>query len=216
MLILDTKIRQEKSNVLRRDGQVPAVVYGPKTKSQNLTMLDFEFKKVFSQAGESELISLKIPMQEKSLPVLIHEIQKDPLNGGVTHVDFYAPDLTKTVQVSIPLSFEGVSAAVKDLNGMLVRSIQEIEIEAMPTHLPREIKVDISKLVTFEEKILISDLVLPEGVRVMANLEEVVALVIPPRSEEELAALEQVSEEKVEEVEVVNKKPEDAESEESK
>jgi len=220
MLVLSAKIRDQKPNALRRDGQIPAVVYGPKTKGRNLMMADLDFGKIFSQAGESDLISLKLPLakdrtsvsQPSEIQVLIHEVQKHPLSGNIIHVDFYVPDLTKTVQVAIPLVFIGESPAVGDLDGILIKNIQEIEVEALPKDLPHQIEVNLIRLKTFEDKILISDLCLPQGVDVLASADEVVALVTPPRSEEELAALEQAPEEKVEEVEVVGKKLDEAET----
>lgn len=223
MLVLTAKIRDKKPNALRRDGQIPAVVYGPKTKNHDLMVADLEFGKIFSQAGESDLISLKLPLakgkkldnQSSEIQVLIHEVQKHPLSGDIIHVDFYAPDLARTVQVAIPLVFIGASLAVEDLDGVLIKNIQEVEIEALPKDLPHKIEVDLVRLKTFEDKILISDLHLPQGVSVLAGADEVVALVTPPRSEEELAALEQAPEEKVEEVEVVGKKVDEAETTES-
>lgn len=217
MLVLTAKIRDKKPNALRRDGQIPAVAYGPKTKSHNLMVADLDFNKIFSQAGESDLISLKLPLtkgaksdnQSSEIQVLIHEVQKHPLSGDIIHIDFYAPDLTKTVRVAVSLVFIGESPAVKDLDGILVKNMQEVEVEALPKDLPHKIEVDIARLKTFEDKIFISDLIMPQGVSVLASVDEVVALVTPPRSEEELAALEQAPEEKVEEVEVVGKKAEE-------
>jgi len=220
MLVLSAKIRDQKPNALRRDGQIPAVVYGPKTKGRNLVVADLDFGKIFSQAGESDLISLKLPLAKdrtsvshpSEIQVLIHEVQKHPLSGDIIHVDFYAPDLTKTVQVAVPLVFTGASPAIENLDGILVKNIQEVEVEALPKDLPHKIEVDIARLKTFEDKIFISDLHLPQGVSILASADEVVALVTPPRSEEELAALEQAPEEKVEEVEVVGKKLDEAET----
>lgn len=101
------------------------------------------------------------------------------------------------------LIFEGEAPAVKNLEGVLIKNITEVEVEALPKDLPHEIKVDISCLETFDEHIKIKDLKLPEGVKVLAEPEEVIALVTPPRTKEELEELEEKPEEKVEEVEGV-------------
>jgi len=223
MLVLTAQNRDKKPNALRRDGQIPAVAYGPTMESQNLTVVDLDFNKIFNQAGESDLINLKLPLaknkksdsQLSEIQVLIHEVQKHPLSGDIIHVDFYAPDLTKTVRVAIPLVFIGEAPAVKDLDGILVKNMQEVEVEALPKDLPHQIEVDVICLKNFEDKILISDLPLPQGVAVLADADEVISLVIPPRSEEELAALETAPEEKVEDVEVAGKKVDEAETTEA-
>jgi len=223
MLVLTAKNRDKKPNALRRDGQIPAVAYGPTMESQNLTVVDLDFNKIFNQAGESDLINLKLPLaknkksdsQLSEIQVLIHEVQKHPLSGDIIHVDFYAPDLTKTVRVAIPLVFIGEAPAVKDLDGILVKNMQEVEVEALPKDLPHQIEVDVICLKNFEDKILISDLPLPQGVAVLADADEVISLVTPPRSEEELAALETAPEEKVEDVEVAGKKVDEAETTEA-
>lgn len=223
MLVLTAKNRDKKPNALRRDGQIPAVAYGPTMESQNLTVVDLDFNKIFNQAGESDLINLKLPLaknkksdsQLSEIQVLIHEVQKHPLSGDIIHVDFYAPDLTKTVRVAIPLVFIGEAPAVKDLDGILVKNMQEVEVEALPKDLPHQIEVNVICLKTLEDKILISDLPLPQGVAVLADADEVISLVTPPRSEEELAALETALEEKVEDVEVAGKKVDEAETTEA-
>jgi len=223
MLVLTAQNRDKKPNALRRDGQIPAVAYGPTMESQNLTVVDLDFNKIFNQAGESDLINLKLPLaknkksdsQLSEIQVLIHEVQKHPLSGDIIHVDFYAPDLTKTVRVAIPLVFIGEAPAVKDLDGILVKNMQEVEVEALPKDLPHQIEVNVICLKTLEDKILISDLPLPQGVAVLADADEVISLVTPPRSEEELAALETALEEKVEDVEVAGKKVDEAETTEA-
>lgn len=208
MLNLTAKLRKEKASILRQQGWIPAVLYGPKTKNQTLQVKEMDFDKVFDQAGESALINLKIkPIESKGKPqeslVLIHEIQKDPVTDEIIHVDFFAPRLDKKMHVTVPLLFEGHSLAVEDLDGTLVKNIQEVEVEVLPKDLPHELKVDISGLKTFEDKILIKDLDVPQDVKLLADPEEVIASAIPPRSEEEIAALEEAPEEKVEEVEKV-------------
>lgn len=206
-LIVQTRKKQPKQ--LRQTGWVPAVIYGPKVKNQALQIESSVFNKVFTKAGESALIGLRIKnnrAKSQETLVLVHDLQKDPVTDKIIHVDFYAPRLDKTMRVAVPLIFEGRSAAVEDLSGILVKNIQEIEIEVLPQDLPHEIKVDISSLKTFEDKIFVKNLELPAGVKVLTGGQEIIALVMPPRSEEELAALEETPEEKVEEIEKVGEK----------
>ena len=188
---------------------MPGVLYGPTRqkggypkKAQPLELNEKQFEKVYKEAGESSLISLEV--EGKRFPVLIHEIQLAPLTGKPIHVDFYQPALEEEVTVEVPLVFEGTSPAVKDLGGTLVKNISELKIKAKPQNLPHEIKVNIESLKTFEDNIKISNLKVPEGVRILKGPEEFVASVSPPEKVEE--ELVKPIEEKVEEVEKVEEK----------
>ena len=209
MIELLAKIRDVKANKLRTKGLVPAVLYGPKRKPINLETDLKKFKEVFSKVGESSLISLEISSstgsgQINKLPVLIHEIQHHPITDEIIHIDFYQPILTKEVEVSVPIIFEGESPAVKDLSGTLVKEIQEVKVKALPQNLPHEIKINIGILKTFEDEILVKDLNLPKEVKILRESDEIIALVVPPAKIEE--ELTKPIEEKVEEVEKVEAK----------
>jgi large subunit ribosomal protein L25 len=116
---------------------------------------------------------------------LIHDVERDPVTGAVRHVDFYVLEKGKKVEVEVPLTFVGISPAVKDMGGTLVKVMHKLAIEALPKDLPRAIEVDIAALVTFESKIHVKDLVLPSGVEAKTNSEEVVALVAEYKEEVE-------------------------------
>jgi len=214
MIILSAKIRKDlgkKTETLRKKGILPAVLYGPKIKNLNLEIDLKEFEKIFEVAGESSLISLSINGKKPKFLVLIHQIQKDPLTNKPIHVDFYQPLLEEEIEVAVPIILEGSSPAVKELGGTLVKNISEIKVKAKPQNLPHEIKIDISRLKTFEDNIKILDLKLPEEVKILGELEEILVFVSPPEKiEEELA---KPVEEKVEEVEKIEKKPKEEEVE---
>ena len=162
-----------------------------------------EFQKVLRIAGESSLVELDIEGDKEKRPVLIHEIQKDPVSDKIIHVDFFQASLKEEVEVEVPLVIEGVSLAVKDLGGTLVKNISELKIKALPQNLPHEIRVSIALLSTFEDHILVKDLTLPADVKVSARPDEIVVSVVPPEKVEEELAKE--IEEKVEDVEKVEK-----------
>ncbi len=211
MFTLSAKIREKfgkETQKLRTKGIIPVVLYGPKIKNLSLEVNLKELEEIYKKAGESSLISVQLfPTNNsgkiKKFLVLIHEIKKDPLTGDLTHVDFYQPILTKEIEAPVSLVFEGDSLAVKELGGTLIKEIQELTVKALPQHLPHEIKVNIDKLKTFEDEILIKDLRLPEDVKVQREPEEIVAIVTPPGKIEE--ELEQPVEEKVEGVEEAGK-----------
>ena len=212
MLSLTAKVRKEvgkKVKELRERGVLPAILYGPKIKNQTLEVDLKEFEKVYKKAGESTLISLETSPEKEKYLVLIQEVARDPLTNRPIHVDFYQPSLKEEIEAKVLLIFEGISPAVKDLGGTLFKNIQEVEVKALPQDLPKEIKVNIESLKTFEDYILIKDLKVKEGVKILKEPEEIVAQVTPPEKVEE--ELEKPIEEKVEEVERVEEKKKEEE-----
>jgi len=200
---LNAKIREifgKKTKTLRKKGILPAVLYGAKTKSIPLEIDYNEFEKIYEKGGESTIIKLKVGDNTKN--VLIHDIVRDPVTDKFIHADFYQTRMDKLITAEVPLIFEGESPAVELEDGVLVKNITEVEIEALPLNLPREIKVDISVLKSFEDSIHIKDLKISQEVKILAEPEEVVALVAPPRKEEEkITTPEEEAEEKVGEAE---------------
>lgn len=179
----------KRLSTFRKDGKLPAVFYGPKDKSRSFFVSAKDFKKIWKEAGESGIVELDFGPAEKSgvkekKQVLIYDVDVDPLHGEPRHVDFYVADMTKKTTVSVPLSFEGESPAVKSLGGVLVKVFHELEVEALPAELPSEIEVDISSLKTFEDKITVSDLKVSQGVEILAEPDEAIALVEEPKEEE--------------------------------
>ncbi len=214
---LSAKSRVEKgrkTNVLRSQDQVPAVVYGAETKPVSITINRNAFLKVFKGAGESMIVELNIDEQQP-LHVLIQDIQIAPVLHTVHHVDFRSVNMKQEIETDVELEFVGEAMAVKGLGGTLITSCEVVTVRCLPNQLVRSIQVDLSKLATFDDVIRVSDLVLPEGVVVMDHGETSIAVVESPRSEEELAALDGAIEENVGAVEV-EKKKEEASDEESK
>ena len=211
MIKLSAKIRElkaRKARVLKDADRIPAISYGHKIKN---TMLDVdyrEFQKVYSKAGVSSLIELDVEGEKEKRIVLIHDYQRDAVSDRFIHVDFFETSAKEEVEVKVPLVFEGISLAVKDLGGTLVKNISELELKALPQNLPHEIKVSIDTLNTFADHILVKDLILPKDVKISAKPEEIVVSVAEPaKVEEELAT---VIEEKVEDVAKVEKEKKEA------
>ena len=206
MIKLSAKIRKEvgrKTSSLKEAGRIPAVVYGHDVKNISVDVDYKEFQKVYSKTGENSLIELDVEGDKEKRPVLVHDLQRDPVADKFIHIDFFQTSLKEEVEVKIPLVFEGTSLAVKDLGGTLVKNIAELEIKALPQNLPHEIKVAIDSLNTFEDRILVKDLILPKDVKVMVKPDEIVASVAQPSKVEEELATE--IEEKVEDVGKVEK-----------
>ena len=187
MLTLNVEKRSivGKLDAIRAKDLMPAVFYGPKESSTSISIPIKEFKKVWKKAGESSVIILKEGNDEHE--ALIHEVDVHPLSGEPRHADFYVIEKGKKVSVHVPLVYVGVSPAVKDKGGILVKVHREIEIEAAPRELPHELTIDISKLVEFSDVVHAKDIILPKGVDLKINPEEVVTSISEPREEKEEA-----------------------------
>jgi len=206
-IILKANIRKElgkKVKRLRKKNLIPAILYGHEIKSLPLTIDYLDFQRSYEKAGESTILELSIEGKEKR-NVLIKDIQFDSLTDRICHVDLYQIKMSEKITAAVSLDFVGESKAVKEGGGVLVKNIDEVEVECLPANLPTEIKVDIGVLKTFDDVIKIKDIKFPKDVQVLLDGEEVVATVTPPRSEEELEELKEEVKEKVEEVEGVGK-----------
>ena len=188
MLSLDIKKRDMKVSAdnVRKSGSIPAVFYGPKETSTPIVVDTIQFKKAWKKAGSSSVIILKDEAGNEH-ESLIHEVDIHPLTDEPRHADFYVIEKGKKVKVAVPLVFEGVSPAVKDLAGILVKVRRDLDIEAAPRDLPQNIVVDISKLVQLTDVILAKDLPVPAGVEIKISGDEVVASIAVAREEVEEA-----------------------------
>ena len=184
MLTLPVERRTKKDSIeaLNKVGRIPAVFYGPKEKSTPISIAKVDFIKTWRKAGESSVIILKDGSNEHE--ALIHAIDVHPVTGAPRHADFYVIEKGK---VDVQLTFDGVAPAVKDLGGILVKVLREVEIEAAPKDLPHELKVDISSLKELTSVIHASDLKLPAGVTLITAGTDIVASVAEAKEEAEEA-----------------------------
>lgn len=210
MLTLQIEKREiGKSNLskLREDGNISAVFYGKNVESTPITTSAIEFKKLWKQAGTSSLINLKGVDKDKE--ALIYDVDINPVSGQVRNVDFYIIEKGKLMEVEVPLEFVGVSSAVKTLGGILVKVLHELEIEVLPKDLPQHIEVDISSLVDLDSQILVKDLKLPSGVKILNDEEDVVVAISQAEEDLESTPVD------ISSVEVEKKGKKDAEEPES-
>ena len=177
-----------KLDNLRKEGWLPAVFYGHKKESTPIQIKKSDFIKVWKNAGESTVI--KLETDNGDVEVLIHNIDIDPLTNEPRHADFYVFEKGHKVEIAIPVEFEGVAPAVKDLGGILMKVLHELKVKAEPSKLPHEILVDISGLVDFDSQITAGDIKLPAGVELVENTEEIVATVAKPKEEKEETSAE--------------------------
>lgn len=175
---------------LRRDGQLPAVVYGNGKNPANISIDAREFSKLYNQAGSTTLLDLSID-NGKVIKVLVHDIQENRVRHELLHVDFFEVNLKEKLRTNVPLTVVSESEAVETLDGTLVTVKDEVEVECLPQDLIQSIEVDISPLKTFEDVLRVSDLVVPAGVVILDDPEEVIFSVTEPRSEAEMDALDE-------------------------
>lgn len=197
-----------KVKSLRRQGIVPANIYGKKISSQAVQVQRPDFEKVFKESGETQIIDLVLEGERK--PVLIHKVQRDPVDGSFIHIDFLQVDLKEKVSASVPVVGIGESPAEKQGLGTVVFYINEIEVEALPTDLPERIEVDVSVLKEVDQAILVKDLTLDRAkINLRVGDEDLVAKVEAIKEEEKVE-----EESATEAVETGEVKPESAESQE--
>jgi large subunit ribosomal protein L25 len=129
---------------------------------------------------------VNLVLEGETHPVMIHEVQRDPLSDAVLSVDFYEVRLDEQVRVFVPIVFTGTSPAVKDLGGFLVKSMHEIELEGFPQHMPHELTVSIEGLGEIGQSLYVKDMRFPEGVKTHTASETVIATVTEKAAEEEV------------------------------
>jgi len=187
---------------LRAQGEVPAVIYGEGLASTPLQVRELDLKSALrTEAGVHALINLEIEGSEGSRTetVIIKEIQRHPIRDNYLHADFYKVAMDKKIETAVPIVLTGESPGVK-MGGVLQHGLWEIEIECLPADIPEHLEVDVSSL-EIGDTIKTSDLVIPEGVKLLSSPDEIVVHVLPPTiQKEEVVAPEVVEPEVVGEV----------------
>ena len=199
-----------KVKALRNSGYMPAVLYGKDQESISLQVPIKEFSKVLKEAGESTLVYINIDGQ--SYPTIIHDVAKDPVKDNIVHADFYKVSVTEKSKTKVPVEFVGESPAVKDLAGIFVRNINELEVEALPQNLPHEIIIDISSLKKFGDQMLVKDINLGPYVKIEAEPDTIIATVQEPKSQEELEAELAAPTSGIEDVKIIEKEKKEEEA----
>lgn len=190
---------KENLNQARKEGKIPAVLYGQDKDGKNIWVENIEFGKVFEKAGENTVVILEIDGGAKE-NVLIYDYQLDALSGKFAHIDFLRVNMKEEIETEIPLVFIGEAPAVKERGGTLIKVLDEVEVRCLPGDMPQEFEVNLATLVDFEDRITVGDLVVPEGVEILDSPETIIASTSEPRSEEELAELNEKVEEDVSKV----------------
>jgi len=187
-------IKAEKRNVvgkqvkaLRREGKLPAVIYGRHTDPINVVLEAHSASLALGKITSSSLVTIELDGTQ--YPALVREKQRDYIKNRLLHVDFLAVSLTELLRATVSVNFVGVSGAVKDFNAVLVTNLQALNVECLPTDLPERIDVDISALTRPGEGIRVRDVIVPDNIRLLDDPDTVVAVATFAKVEEEVAAV---------------------------
>jgi large subunit ribosomal protein L25 len=170
------KVIGKQVKALRRAGQVPAVVYGAGLQPTPIELKAREAEKALARATGATLFDLEL--DGVTHKVLVREIQRHSIRRNVRHVDFLKVAMDQLIRAEVPLELTGEAPAVKTLGGVLVTVVQAIVVEALPADLPDRITVNIDGLEKIDDKIIVGNLTLGEGVRILTAAEDVIARVI--------------------------------------
>lgn len=181
------KLTGRKVKNLRKEGILPGNVFGKKIKSESVQVSLKDFEKTFKEVGETGLVTLLVGKSEK--PVLIHNLQVNPVTDEPVHVDFLQVDLKEKVEAEVPVELTGESPVEKQSVGTVVQYINEIKVEALPGDLPEKFVVDVGNLAEVDQAVFVKDLKVDKSkVEVKNDAEEIVVKVEPPQKIEEVVA----------------------------
>ncbi len=185
-IILKANQREDRSRAatkqIRRDGMIPAVVYGKEKDTQTVSVPNMELLKTMRDEGRHAIISLEIE-NANTVDVMVHEYQTDPVRGDVTHIDFYIVDMSEEMDVAVPLHLEGEAQGTKD-GGVLQQPLFELQVRAKPRDIPEEITVNIDHL-EIGDSIAVQDIKVSGQFELIDDPETTVATISAPEAEEE-------------------------------
>ncbi len=178
----------KKINRLRKQGILPANIFGKNVDSLAIQISNTQFERVYKQAGETGIVYITVEGESKERPTLISNYTLHPVTDKSLHVDFYQVNLKEKVTAFVPVELTGESELLKSGAGVINTLINEIEIEALPTDIPEAFIFDISALKAIGDTLKVSSLTAPAGVEIQADPELVVISMSEPEKEEVVVA----------------------------
>lgn len=183
LTVEERKVFGKKVKKLRREGVLPANIFGREIKSQAVMLPVSDFRRVFTKAGGTQIVFLQIKGKKKELPVLIQNVQKHPITGFFLHADFRQVSLKKKITTKVPVKFVGQSEAVNQNKGVLLTLTESLEVEAMPGSIPKLIEVPISSLKELNDEIKVKDIKTGKDYSFKDNPEKVIVRIAPHKEE---------------------------------
>ena len=173
----------KKVRSLRRQGIIPAHVYGADIEPASVQVDERTLNRLLPSVGSNIPVSVEYDGQDTENICFVREVQRHPVSDAVIHVDFMRVDVSRAVSAEVPLTLTGTSAAVANMAGTLLQSVQSLLIEALPMDMPAEIIVDISVLNALDSTLSVSEITVPGDVTVLNDPDDTVIRIAPPRLE---------------------------------
>lgn len=167
------KVLGKKVKKLRKEGFLPANIYGKAIKSLSVQVPYKEFEKVYKEAGVTGIVDVEVDGIVR--PSLIHNVQQDYYKHTLLHADFFQVNLKEKVTTMVKVVTVGIPTAVSEKLGLLMQPLSEVEIEALPTDLPDKIEVNVEPLAQLDAQITVGEIKAPAGVTILTDANQVVA-----------------------------------------
>jgi large subunit ribosomal protein L25 len=178
-----TAVKREKTgslNALRKQGQIPAILYG---KGLDPVKLAVDYSEAQKHVHSNGFVDLNVA--GKTHRVMVRDIQKDPIQSSILHIDFLKVEMNEPLHVEVPVHLTGEAAGVKS-GGILEQHLRLVEVKALPSDIPESIDVDVSHL-QVGDSLLLKDIKMPDGVELLHfEPETTVATVVPPAKSEDI------------------------------
>ena len=172
---------------LRREGILPAVIYGRHTDPININLDAHTAAIALAKVTSSSLVTIDV--EGTLYPTLVREKQRNFIKNTLLHVDFMAVSLTEKIRTKVRVHFVGISGAVKDFNAVMVHNLEQLEVECLPTDLPERIDLDISAMAKPGEGVRVREIKVPDSIRLLDDPDTMVAVATFAKVEEETAAV---------------------------
>lgn len=169
---------------LRRDGIIPANIYGRGIESKAVQLPFADARALLNHHGRNVLINISVDGEDRPRPVVVRDIEREPVSGALQHIDFFQVDLTRAIQGNVTIVFIGEAPAVEERGGILVTDTDSVLIEALPSDMPESIELSVESLTELDQALRVSDLVAPPGVTILSDPEISLTHITRPRLEE--------------------------------
>ncbi len=183
----------KKVRFLRREGWLPANIFGPGAPSIAIEIPTREMEHILTHVPRSTLFSLKVD-EDVETTVLVHGVDRKPTTSELYHIDFYRVSMTHTLKTEVPLVFDGEAPAVHNADAVIIQAMSSLAVECLPGDIPSQILVPLERLVAIDDSIRVGDLDLPRGVRALVDDNELVARALAPKVSEAEAGEEAAAE----------------------
>lgn len=187
----------KKVRLLRRNGYIPAVLYGYNVEPTNLQVRVKEFEAAYKLAGRSTLVDLQVG-DGQPVKVFVQEVQRHPISQAAQHIDFHAVNLRLEISTDVPVVLVGAAPAVHNNVGVLLRGLEAVTVHALPSDLPHQLEVSLESLAEVDETIHVSDLAIDGNYQIVTDPSEMLVKIVPQQLEPEVEAPEEVEAEAAE------------------